>query len=348
MTKSCASAGRWARATAPGARALKIWMAIAIALLLGWVGVAAGELAPTEKAQIAQLVGAISDLHAAMQYLGFAVQEDTTGRYVLGTALWQGTQAHRECGRALNLLLDVATEQEGTVAYSNLRNASRAVRVNTAWFYLDRCVHFIDEAGSVLPPNATSDNVRRAREIWFLSARDRAASINRAYTYESPLPPSYPTIVGPHGFYDDAQWYFWRSGWYATDALEYLLPAYQSRTLTPDQLWPIYAVIDRVTELLSTLAYRQARMAAVAFTEAEETQNPFWRTLAVLERLTAQTYDSAAQRLHEAQSSLAILPATYSRVRIADAWRHLDFGVWAMMSFPNCSPAEHPNGCGGR
>jgi hypothetical protein len=270
-------------------------------------------------------------------------------RQDLREALRAGLAASREVTLAAGLLLDVITEQVDTEQYEALTRQSRGQRVGLAWWRLDRAEsllasaqHSLDHARGKTREATLEDAIRRASQIWVPGARHALADVDRRLTYGDARPSSYPAIIGPHGDFDRAQWFLWRSQHYAHDALD---------SLTADG-WTLAIAepLKRISLAIAIDLDAMLRLAGVSWTQEQGDRDPFFATLDVLEQLTASGL--LPKRWMEAVVALTGWARTAAgqaaTIRVADAWKHADMAAWMLMVFRNCSPERNPTGCGGR
>jgi hypothetical protein len=312
-----------------------------------------------EHTELLKLVDALENISEALRYVGYGIRTGTTTatQTPLADSLGLLILAVRDAERANGLLLNVIVEQRGTSPYNSMASQSRSSRVGLAWFYVDRSIITLTTAESVLQraqaANSNSvyqDNVRRAREIWVPAARRNLAWISRTLTYASPNPSSYPKVIGPHGEYDTAQWYVWRSHWYLLDMLDAVTAAFRADIIQSDY-WSVYKTISSATNILDGHVGAAATLAGMTVSASQVGQDPFFRVLDELEIMTEDT----PERYHEIQRELVawisqgraatLTPVGQSLIRLTDSWRHADHGVWRQLTFPDCAT---PTGCGGR
>ena len=340
---------------------LKVMLVIVLAASIGLCGGHEARAAFTgaERAEIVQLVNAQSYTHEGLRYMTFAISAGTTTqtRTPLADAILRTVAASREASLAYGLLLNIVVEQHDTPGFAALQALSRPDRVAIAWWRMDRSIAAIEAAQQMLTAAhkasasaAFRDAVRRARDIWLFQAKRELVAINRGLTYAKPLPLSYPKIIGPHGSYDETQWFLWRANWYALDMLEELAIAYRTGPLLTNY-WPVYKAINSTSVILDIEIHAQAILAGITFTAAQAALNPFFRVVDQLQWVTEET----SERYHEVQAEIAAwiwatrstvpVPLTNALVRLSDSWRNLDQGVWQQLIFPNCEP---PTPCAGR
>lgn len=312
-----------------------------------------------EQTELLKLVDGLENISEALRYVAYGIRTGTTTatQTPLADSLGLLILAARDAERGNGLLLDVIVEQNGTTAFTTMSSQSRSGRVALAWFYIDRSITTLTTAQSVLQraqtANANSvyqDNVRRAREIWVPSARRNLAGISRGLTYASPDPPSYPKVIGPHGEYDTAQWFIWRSHWYLLDMLDAVNAAFRADIIQTDY-WSVYKTISSATNILDGHVSAAATLAGMTVSATQVGQDPFFRVLDELETMTEDT----SERFHEMQRELVtwisqgrtptLTPLAQALIRLTDSWRHADHGVWRQLTFPECT---NPTGCGGR
>jgi hypothetical protein len=298
-----------------------------------------------EAASVAQLREALRLLNEGQREISLAIQTSAPldPRASLALAASTAAEAFRDGHRALGLLVGVVTEQRGTRAYSRLAAKSRAERVATAWFYADRLVTGTSAAVAALA-TTSSANAIRARDIWWPQVADAAKLVDRTLGYAAPEPASYPAIIGPHGNYDEAQWYLWRAAWYALDGTQDFLNAY---SLGGGDLERYHKALNSGTLLLDILAGAGVLNAGVAIAPEYVGMDPFGRTLELLALLTDKARLSVSQRLFEVLSNLngmanvpssAVASMDSAKLRFADSWLHMDQAVWEHVVFPGCPP----------
>jgi hypothetical protein len=337
---------------------LATWL-LATAIVLVAAMPARAAFTTAEQTELLKLVDGLENISEALRYVAYGIRTGTTTatQTLLADSLGLLILAARDAERANGLLLNVIVEQNGTTAFTTMASQSRRARVALAWFYIDRSVITLGTAGSVLQraqaANANSvyqDNVRRAREIWVPSARRNLAGISRSLTYASPNPSSYPKVIGPHGEYDNAQWFMWRSHWYLLDMLDSVTAAFRADIIQTDY-WSVYKTISSATNILDGHVTSAGTLAGMTLMSSQIGQDPFFRVLDELETMTQDT----AERFHEIQREIVtwishgrtptLAPLAQALIRLTDSWRHADHGVWRQLTFPDCTD---PAGCGGR
>jgi hypothetical protein len=348
---------------------MKLSIVIAlVATLLAVPGRANAEFTPDEARAIRHLREAALDLSTGLRdYLSPLMNTATNDqtRPLLGAAMRDALIASREASIALGLLLNVVTEQHGSPPFAHLAALSRAERVAQAWWRCDRAIMYIEGARSGLAAAARLDRsnaayqdaVRRAANVWFVSALADLQAVDRSLAYTNPNPRSFPQIVGPHGNFESAQWMLWRSQHYAHDAMDGIVVAYLGPKLR--SYVGSAEVIRRLLLARDISVDAMILLAGVTWADQQVREGEFFRTLEVLQALTDD--DELPKRWMEAITALGSfwLPAMsadpvttqYVRgalIRIADAWKHADNAAWQLMIFPDCAKLKNPQGCGGR
>lgn len=333
--------------------------AVVGALLIAGVVPASAAYTAAEETQMMKLRDALEDMSEALRYVGYAIRTGTTTatQAPLADSLSLLILAVRDAELANGLLQNVIVEQRGTAKFTALEAQTRSARVARAWWRLDRSVAVLANAEVALNraflanSNAVyQDHVRRAREIWVGAARRNLLWVDRALTYANPTPVSYPKVIGPHGEYDRAQWYLWRSHWYALDMLDAVTAAYRADEVQTSY-WSVYKTISSATSILDAHIAAAGTLAGMTMAASQVGQDPFFRTLDELETMT----EDMPERYHEIQRELAawiaqgraptLGPLSQSLIRLTDSWRHADHSVWRQLVFPECT---NPAGCGGR
>ena len=306
------------------------------AVLLALASPASAAFTDAEAASVSRLVTqVVGNLSQAQSEVSFAVQGAQDPAPLLRDTAMAVKEAVREALLALALLVDVVPGS----SFVAPDPAGRAGRVAEAWTHLDRIALFIDQAQAA-SAGAVGANTRRAKTIWLPAARSAAAGVDRAPAFADARPASWPAIIGPHGDYDRTQWRLYRSLWYLLDAVEYALPWYGAG---PAADW--YALLQKSYPIYDAMARGLALIAGVPPASLAGVSQ-FWRVLAHVASLTDIDAQAVAERLFEVGGAVAG-PAELaaSRVRVLDAWRHLDASVWFVLIFLDCSQASDPNGC---
>ena len=340
---------------------------IVLAAALFTPGYASAAFTDQEAASLARLHNARESFEAAvMHHIASLWSQHTTPatRVSLGRVMRDALAASRELNMAEALLVGVVTEQVNTPGFARVSASPRSERVGTAWWRIDRFVMYakatregLTAAAKLAPDPAYQDLIRRARDIWLSKALAEAVAVNRALTYADPRPANYPKIIGPHGDYDQTQWFLWRAQWYAHDALDNVLAAYVSEPPV-DGGTALGDVYMRLFEASRSLMQSLEIVAGLSSTPEHKRSSQFFRVLGVTKRLTDE--GDVPGRWMEAIVSLkthwfpvvAGRPAASSHiqdavVKIADAWKHADMAAWETMEFPGCDPVLRPEGCGG-
>lgn len=312
-----------------------------------------------EEAELLKLVNGLDNISEALRYVAYAIRRGTTAQTQgpLADSLALFVLAARDAERAYGLLLDVITEQRGTSIYKTLEGQSRTERMAQAWWRIDRSVNSLVMAEAALTrafaantDSVYQDNVRRARDIWSVAARRYLLWVDRSLAYATPNPASFPKVIGPHGDYDQSQWFLWRSHWYALDMLDSVTAAFRADSIQTDY-WSVYKTISSTTSIMDAHVQSAGTLAGMTMTSAQVGQDPFFKVLDELEIMTEDT----PERYHEIQRELAtwigkgrsatLASLSQALIRLTDSWRHADHGVWQQLTFPNCTLAT---GCGGR
>jgi hypothetical protein len=337
---------------------------LSTALLTPWHAFAA--FTDQEAASLVRLHNARESLEeAVMHHIAQLWSAYTTPatRLALGRAMRDALAASRELNMAEALLVGVVTEQLETPPFIKLAASPRSERLRQAWWRIDRFTNFANAAREDLTAAAKlgtdpkyQDLIRRARDIWLLQAIAEAAAVNRALAYANPRPAHYPKIIGPHGDYDQTQWFLWRSQWYAHDALDNVVAAYSSEPLEGGTA--LGDVVMRVFGATKSIMQSLEIIAGLSWLPEQKRSSQFFRVLGVTKRLT--DHGHVPLRWMEAIVSLRTnwFPVIAGRavassniqdavVRIADAWKHADMAAWETMEFPGCDPVQRPEGCGG-
>jgi hypothetical protein len=333
-------------------------------LLTPWYASAA--FTDQEAASLARLHKARESLEeAVMHHVAHLWSRHTTPatRLPLGRVMELSLAASRELNMAEALLVGVVVEPVNTPGFTRLAASPRSEWLRLAWWRLDRFAMFARAAREGLTAAAKLDVdpkyqelIGRARDIWLLQALAEAAAVNRALAYADPRPAHYPKIIGPHGDYDQTQWFLWRSQWYAHDALDNVVAAYSSEPLEGGTA--LGDVVMRVFGATKSIMQSLEIVAGLSWLPEQKASSQFFRVLGVTKRLT--DHGHVPMRWMEAIVSLRTnwFPVIAGRavassnihdavVRIADAWKHADMAAWETMEFPGCDPALRPEGCGG-
>jgi hypothetical protein len=341
--------------------------ALTVCLLLAEAATpAAAAFTGAEQTEMLRLVSGATTISEIMRYLSFAMQGGS--QKPVGEALNAASEASREAHLAYGLLLNIVVQQRATSAFDELQAVPRDGRVALAWSHLDRSLRFLDSTESALTRalSATTDptsqdSLQRARDIWVANARQDLRGVDRSLAFSSPNPPTYPAVIGPHGSYDDAEWFLWRANWYALDMLEAISTAYAEGPTLPDY-WPVYKAVNSASILLDTVMRAQGVVAGMTFTPAQASLDPFFRVLDELRTITTESSErymeiqenlaawvpqlsSAAACGGSSAPSSAVISFVAALTRLTDSWRNVDHAVWQELVFLNCTA---PTGCGGR
>lgn len=185
-------------------------------------------------------------------------------------------------------------------------------------------------------------------------AYTQASAFNQSLPYASPFPASYPKVIGPHGRYLEAQSAAATMEDYAFESAAFVLTAIEA---APGEVTPsahgVFKILDSVGIILAAMTQARYRLAFEVL-PTDVGGSPFFRVLSVTGTLSV----GVAPLLFEMQFWMAPLAAKAQNsglrdymgaalVKLADSWRALDKALWAILDFPDCTPAQQAQGCGG-
>jgi hypothetical protein len=289
---------------------------------------------PSEAASVSGVVALVETLDRALNELSFAIRSGQDTKPLIRETTLHVKEAVREASLTLALLVDVVPD----AAFTAPDPATRAVRVKEAWFHLERVGMFSNMALSA-SAKAVGENTRRARMTWLPQALTRIGQINRTLSYSNPRPASYPTLIGPHGSYDEVQFFQWRGSWYALDMLEEGLANFG----VDDEGVDVYTFVNRAAILYDAFANGLALMAGIG----DPTLSQFWRVNIWIIQFTSYLKTGLPLRYMELQTAVASGSAKWAgvRIRITDSWRQMDESIAQAQRFPKCSMVKDPEGC---
>jgi hypothetical protein len=207
-------------------------------------------------------------------------------------------------------------------------------------------------ASSGVDAASTARSVEWQRNVSVASARLTAArtlvtAMTRTLPYAHPWPAlrvsatavpfTIRTAVGPHGRYRLMQWDINRGKNYIGNAQVAVLPEYK-KGADGQKIAHIWV---QDTALRNGLDIAGALLAGVTFDADQAADDRFCQVLRVVKILTV----SVPTAFNNWQASIgALIPQPWANfVSISgDAWRHIDFGTWSSMVFPESTRCASP------
>lgn len=287
-----------------------------------------------EQAQLQRLYGAEYYTQAAFSTAANGVRGGVWNTY-MRAGLASLASAMTDIDNGIAGLLNVV----GTDAFVDPTGVPRDQTMAAVYVKLDHAAWLLTQADAYLAASGSAD-AQVARTVWLSTALWHLVNFDRSLGYLSPNPAPYPRIIGPHGRFDQMEFQLWRSNVYMSEMLTSVISELPSHLTDREAAW---RVMDSAAILLMRQTHQMLRLAFPAAVE-DTAFSDFFRILAVVKVLTTEL----PELFHAIQSSLVFLDlSAFISVRLTDSWRHMDFGVWEALIFPDCTHEQHVQGCGG-
>jgi hypothetical protein len=340
---------------------LKTVTAVVAVFVLMVASPARAELTPQEKASVAHLQNVTNTVATALStYIAYTLNAymngDAGGRAALADGALATLQVLAIAQDAFSALAgDVATEQEGTQVWADLKAAGRAGRVAGAvtriqglkWL-LPWARSYFEAAKAYNADPTYRDYLQRAQDI--LSRADgELAQVDTSLPFGDPKPVNDPrfrpeAVVGPHGNFEMTHWHRWRGRLYTISTMTSLMEALKAGSSDMR-----YANAGRVLMGLANVVSLTINETA-ATSGLAANGDPFGRTLETL-RVLQSKRSGVPGALHFFHFDLKDMFLTqmgksatfdwwvmHATVTIADAWANLDESAWQLNIFPGCPP----------
>lgn len=326
---------------------------VIILLLWVWPTTAHAALTDPEAAQIRTLGQALVTLHDGQRQVAHALRTETTtekARDDFWHTLYSSNHAHWFLFDGLVLLLDIPTGS-ATARAETLAEAWQ--RVNIARIWVKSIVDHLPRRF----PHLTDAQAR------YRTVLDTLTNLDRSPGYAEPKPPHYPKVIGPHGRYDQVQWWLWMAMnrlFYSEYAMMRAYRGYREYGQSTDD--PLLADYGALSDdfMVSAGAMDVLANAVIRLAQADMTpeNDPFFSTIHALNTLTEPRLPHAPVYYKLGHGWKALLLSQHDGSRpvlvrnvqnsvglLAESERSMLAAIWELMVFPDCT---NPGGCGGR
>jgi hypothetical protein len=330
-----------------------VWGTAALLILTLWVVPARAELSDAELEVVKQLARATESVRDAEKNVARAIEvgtTDATTRQPLGEALGALVQSSWRLTAAFYLLLGDRHVRAGD---NGLEGEPRDVWVARAWrhvddtqtMYLVRADRSLASIQGERPRDTTYQSAIASARATIGLVQDALHGVDRSGVYADPTPvttcPAITTrvcVFGPHGDWRGLLDGFANAAQYAHGMAGDVAAGYRAQR-AGDEVSAVWFVVHRYDVVLTAQLRAVARLAGVRFGAEDLSDDVVARVLKDLQRLTVgvpNSYHDGFVRLKMLIQSATGRRGKYEHAlgQWSDSWRHNDFGVWFMLTFP--------------